>query len=283
MCKRCWIKDFLSSSLLSRLSYDFSLTFIQTLWRWVGGWQNNEGWKRKKGWKMTVRGSDLLHWDGLRAHREDHPLQQSRVAHSERGRGRGRGERRGRQNRHLLLLVPTAWLEQKSGTGVWILDFSFTERLPEQMERYGENGWETEERHRARDSKRLFFFFHGTEQTLPLSQCHSSLARHLIFFLSRSTTVCAPPSSSFFRVLIYSVAVDELTSHQELSPNMEKSSSMTLSLLLTMTVSFFCFLSMSGFLVLVLSQSNMMCDTMQTDIHIFRIFRQKTSNLKMRS
>lgn len=182
MCKRCWIKDFLSSSLLSRLSYDFSLTFIQTLWRWVGGWQNNEGWKRKKGWKMTVRGSDLLHWDGLRAHREDHPLQQSRVAHSKRGRGRGRGERRGRQNRHLLLLVPTAWLEQKSGTGVWILDFSFTERLPEQMERYGENGWETEERHRARDSKRLFFFFHGTEQTLPLSQCHSSLARHLIFF-----------------------------------------------------------------------------------------------------
>lgn len=44
---------------------------------------------------MTVRCSDLPHGDELRAHREDHPLQQSRVARSK--RGRGRRERRGRQ------------------------------------------------------------------------------------------------------------------------------------------------------------------------------------------
>ena len=52
-----------------------------------------------------------------------------RAAREGEERGEGR-EERGRQNRHsLLLLVPTAWLGQKSGAGVWIQDCSFAERL----------------------------------------------------------------------------------------------------------------------------------------------------------
>lgn len=81
------------------------------------------------------------------------------------------------------------------------------------MESFGENGWGTEERNRARDRERLicFFFLHGTKQTLLLSQCHSSLAWHLIFFfLPRSTTLCSTSFYSFFCVLIYSVSEDKL-------------------------------------------------------------------------
>lgn len=50
----------------------------------------------KKGWKMTVRCSDLLQSDELRAHSEDHPLQQSRVARSKTERERGGTEERGK-------------------------------------------------------------------------------------------------------------------------------------------------------------------------------------------
>lgn len=136
--------------------------------RRVGKWQ----------WDAQVPSTET----SLRAHREDHPLQQSRVARSK----RGRGERIGRQNRHLLLLVPTAWLEQKSGTGVWILDFCFTECLAEQMESYGENGRETEKRSRAGDSERLYLFilftWHRADSSIisvPFLSCMSS---NIFFF-----------------------------------------------------------------------------------------------------
>lgn len=99
---------------------------------------------------------------------------EQRAAREGEGERRRRGEERGRQNRHLLLLlVPTARREQRPGTGVWILDF-FTQRFPEQMESCG----------KTKSTERLMFFFcFVLNGRLFSSHHHFSLALypHLIF------------------------------------------------------------------------------------------------------
>lgn len=72
---------------------------------------------------------------------------------------------RGRENRHLLLLVPTARLEPKPGTGVWIVVFA--KRLPKQMESYEENERQAEQRRGAEERKTERALFHGTNKYYP--------------------------------------------------------------------------------------------------------------------
>lgn len=183
MCKRCCIKDFLSSSLLLRLSYDFFPHIYPDRQMTGRGSAKEQGLEKEKdGWEND---GEMLRSPPLRRVCESAPWGTSTAAEqSSRGERR---ERRGRQNRHLLLLVPTAWLEQNSGTGVWILELPFAEHSAEQIESYEEKGWETEE----------------SRQILPLSQCHFSCS--LIFSPSFSFMW------SFFYVLFYSVAVEQLS------------------------------------------------------------------------
>ena len=178
----------------------FPLTFI--LWEQPKGRPakrtraRNGGEKKKEGWEND---SEMLRSPPLRrvCERTVRTIHCSRAewraAREGEERGEGREERgegrveRGRQNRHsLLLLVPTAWLGQKSGAGVWIQDCSFAERLG----RTDGELWREWVRDEGEEQEQeAFFFVHCTEQTLPLFQCHSNRPRRFYSPRPRSATV----------------------------------------------------------------------------------------------
>lgn len=117
----------------------------------------------------------------MRAHREDHPLQQSRVARSERGRGERRGERGERQAKQAF--AATAGSNSTAGAKIRSrsLDSGLLLRRARRPNRWRVMERMGERRGERNKSMRLFFSLHCTVQTLPLSQCHPNRPRKILF------------------------------------------------------------------------------------------------------
>lgn len=114
-----------SSSLIYPMTA--TTTFIQAFWLQACGWWKDDCLKGKYcllgKWRRDSQVS-FLHWDELRAHREDHPLQQSWAACSRMRREEER-EKRGERLEKQAFTAPSS----TSSAGAKIWDWSLDPRI----------------------------------------------------------------------------------------------------------------------------------------------------------